>query len=163
MGTPLGINSKAYYRSTGTYGSPTFTEVTIISDLAVNVQWDEADASARSSRVKSTAKTMLGLEFTGRLKVVPGNAVYTAFINALMSDDVLDVLILNGAKDVNDVRGYRCDVQVFQGNEDQAMANALFLDIVMKPNDYTNPVKAVLVASGAPTYAIPGADGDTYA
>ena len=162
MPTPIGILSKLYYRSGGTYGSPTFTEVTIVGDVSVSPQWDEANISSRASRVKSMKKSMLGLEFSVMLKKVPGNTVYGAFVDALMSDNVLDVLVLDGARDANDARGWRCDVQVFQGNDDQSLSGGGFLDLVLKPNDETNPAKAVLVSGGALTYAIPGAAGATY-
>jgi len=162
MATPIGILSKLYYNS-GTYGSPTWVEVTLVGDLAVNPQWDEADISTRGSRVKSMKKTMMGIEITGRLKKVPGNTAYAKFVDGLMSDSLIDVLVLDGANDSNDVRGYRMDVQVFQGNDDQSLSAGGFLDIVLKPNQDTNPVKAVLVATGAPTYATPGAAGATYA
>lgn len=162
MSTPIGILSKLYY-NTGTYGSPTWTEVTLIGDLAVNPVWEEADISTRGSRVRSMKKTIMALEITGTLLKDPGNAVYTAFVNALMSDTLLDILVLDGANNANDTRGYRLDVQVFQGNDDQALTGGGFLDLVLKPNQDTNPVKAVLVAAGAPTYATPGAAGSTYA
>ncbi len=162
MSTPLGVNSKLYYNS-ATYGTPTWVEVSLIADLAVNPQWDERDVSSRGSRVKSMKKTMLGIEVTGTLKKKPGDTVYGKFVDALMSDDTLDVLVLDGPRDQNNVRGYRFDAQVHQGNDDQSLAGGGFLDIVLKPLQDTNPAKAVLVTGGAPTYATPGADGDTYA
>lgn len=162
MSTPIGILSKLYY-NTGTYGSPIWTEVSIVGDVAVNPTWDEADISTRASRVKSMKKTMLGIEITARLKKVPSSTVYAAFVNALMSDGLLDILVLDGPNNTDGVRGYRMDVQVFGGNDDQSLNAGGFLDIVMKPNQDTNPVKAALVDSSALTYATPGASGATYA
>lgn len=160
----LGILAKLYYRSAGTYGAPTWTEISLISDLAVNPAWDKADASSRGSRVKKSAKTMLGLEFTGRLKKKPGDASYEAVMNALVSDDVLDVLILDGDKDTENNRGWRCDVQVHSANEDQAMANVLYEDITLEPACTDNEPKAVKVAAGPTlTYSTPGANGGTFA
>jgi hypothetical protein len=163
MGTPIGILSKLYYRSGGTYNSPTWAEVAIAGDVSVSPQWDEADISSRGSRVKSMKKSMLGLEMSVKLKKVPGNSVYGAFVDALMSDGVLDVLVLDGDKATNDVRGWRYDAQVFQGNDDQSLNGGGFLDLVLKPMDDTNPTKAVLVTAGALTFATPGASGGTYA
>lgn len=162
MATPLGITSKLYYNS-ATYGSPTWVEVTLIADLAVNPQWERHNVSSRGSRVISNKKTMLGLEITGTLKKKPGDTTYGKFVDALMSDDVLDVLVLDGARDVNNVRGWRFDAQVTQGNDDQSLTGGGYLDIVLSPLDDTNPTKAVLVTGGALTYATPGAEGDTYA
>lgn len=162
MATPIGILSKLYY-NTGTYGSPTWTEVTAIGDLAINPVWEEADISTRGSRVRSMKKTIMAIEITGTLKKVPGNSVYADFVDALMSDDLVDILVLDGASTANDTRGYRMDVQVFSGNDDQSLAGGGFLELTLKPNQDTNPVKAVLVTGGSPTFATPGAAGGTYA
>ena len=162
MSTPLGVNSKLYYNS-GTYGSPTWVEVSLIADLAVNPQWDEHDVSTRGSRVKSMKKTMLGIEVSGRLKKKPGDTTYAKFVDGIVSDDTLDVLVLDGARDANNARGWRFDAQIHQGNDDQSLSGGGFLDIVLKPLTDVNPARAVLVTGGALTYATPGPDGETYA
>lgn len=160
----IGLNAKLYWRSAGSYGSPTWTEASLVSDLSVNVTWDEADASARESRIKQMVKTLLTLEFTGRLKKKPLDATYEAFMNAVLSDGVLDVLVMDGDKAVEGNRGWRCDAQVFSATEDQAMSNALFEDIVLKPSVETNPALAVKVdAGGVLTYSTPGTNGGTFA
>jgi len=160
----LGINAKLYWRSGGSYEAPTWTEVTIIADLAVNPAWDDSPADDRSSRVKRRMKTVLGLEFSGRMKKKPGNTAYEAFMNALLSDDALDLLVMDGDKDVANNRGWRCDCQVFSGNEDQAMANVLYEDIILAPTDSDNTPKAVKATGGGTlTYSTPGVLGGTFA
>lgn len=147
----LGITSKVY-RNTNIYASPTWVEMTCISDLAVNAAWDEADGSSRVGRVKQSAKTLMGLEITGKALVSDTAADYLALWNAIHSDTPLDLLILNGAKDSNGVRGYRADFHVFSGSEDQAMANQLYLDITLKPAVSDNPTKTAVVSAGAPAF-----------
>lgn len=160
----LGINAKVYYRSAGSHASPTFTAIGLFSDVAVNPTWDEGDASSRASRIKKAAKTQLGLEVTARLKKKPLDAAYEAVMNALVSDDVLDILILDGDSETVGNRGWRFDAQVFSANEDQAMANVLYEDIVLKPACTENEPKAVKVGAGpALTYSTPGVDGATFA
>lgn len=151
----LGI-SAVLYRNTASYGTPTWTAVTCVSDLAINPAWDEADGSTRGSRVKASAKTLLGLEITGKLKVDGADEGYAAIADALLSDTPLDLMILDGGSTTNDVRGWRADFHVFSASQDQAMANVLFDDIVLKPAVSANPTKSVVVASGAPVFsAIP--------
>ena len=158
----LGINAKLY-RNTGSYEATSLSEVTLISDLAVNVTWDEAPADARESRVKQVVKTMLGLEITGRIKKKQTDANYLAFMSAMLSDDLLDLFVLDGAFDIVGVEGWRADFLVFSGSEDQAMANSLYVDFTLKPFIEDHEVKAIRVAAGpAFTYSIPGADGATF-
>lgn len=160
----LGITAKAYYRSSGTYASPTWTELTLFADVSVNPTWDEADTSSRTSRVKTSLKTMLGVEITARMRKKMLNTQYTAMMNAVLSDDVVDFLILDGDRAVEGVRGWRFDGQVFQGNEGQGLADAQFVELVIRPADSDNLPRPVLVgAAGALTYSVPGPNGETFA
>ena len=159
----IGLNAKAY-RNTGTYGSPTWSEMSLISDLSVNPTWDKADASARESRIKQTVKTLVSLEITGKMKKKLLDTNYDAFMNVMLSDATLDLLILDGDKDTVGVRGWRADFQIFSANEDQGMGNVLFADFSLEPSITENPPKAVLVAAGPTlTYSVPGTNGGTFA
>lgn len=158
----LGINAKLY-RNTGTYEATNLSEVTLISDLTVNVVWDEAPADARESRVKQVLKTMLGLDITGRMKKKPLDANYEAFMNALLSDDTMDLFVLDGDFSTVGVRGWRADFLVFSGTEDQAMSNSLYEDLVLKPFVEDHGILAVKVEAGPTfTYSTPGVDGGTF-
>jgi hypothetical protein len=160
----LAINAKLYYRSAGSYGSPTFTAIDIVADANVEPVWDEGAADSRESRVHAFMKTMLGLQVSFRLKKKPTNAAYEALMNALVGDTVIDFLVMDGDKDTVNNRGWRFDAQVYSGSEDQALANVLYEDMTIKPYPGDNPVKAVLVGAGpALTYSIPGANGGTFA
>jgi len=157
MGARLGIESVLYLNG-GTYGSPTWGALTFINDLTVNNQWDKADANSRASRIKQAVKTLLGLSWTGTI-LVPGetNADYTTIIDAMNSDDILDIMVLNGPNTENGVRGYRCDVQVTNATEDQGSGAVLYDQIEFMPTPSANPPKSVLVTSGAPVFsALPG-------
>jgi len=101
------------YRNTGTNGSPSWSAVTVIADLTANTTWDKGPADSRSSRIKKSVKTMLGLTFSGTMKKTPDDANYEAFMNAIIADSVLDLLILDGPSTTNGVRGWRIDVQIF--------------------------------------------------
>lgn len=160
----LGIKAK-FYRNTGSFDSPSWSECTLLSDCAVNPSWDSGDASDRGSRIKVEAKTQMGLEFPCKMRKVPGDANYEAFMNALLSDATLDLLVLDGAKETVGARGFRCDCQIFQGNEDQGLGvGALVVDLSIKPAPSGNPTRAVLIGAGPTiTYSTPGASGASFA
>lgn len=152
----LGILAKVY-RNTGSYGSPTWAEVAEIADLAVNPAWDEAEGGSRASRVKKTAKTMLGIEVTGRIKVQTSDAGYIAIRDAMYTDIPIDLLVLNGEDDENGAHGWRAEWHVFEGGEDQAMGNRLYMDFVLRVADTDNAVSYAEVSGGSPTFTTPGA------
>lgn len=160
----LGILAKLY-RNTGSYGSPVWSECTLISDAQVSPAWDEGSADARESRIKQVRKTMMGLEVTGKMKKKIDDTNYEAFMNALLSDAVLDILVLDASKDTVGARGWRFDAQVFSGTEDQAMnVGAMYVDLALKPSlDTNNPVAVKVAAGPTLTFSTPGASGGTFA
>ena len=164
MAAPLGINAKMYYRSAGSYNSPTWTELNIVSDLTVSPEWEKAEVGSRASRIMKQVKTRLGLTFAGRFLKKPGNTQYETLMNALVSDEVLDLLILDGDRATEHVRGWRADCQLFSGTEDQNMTSALYVDFSIEPTDSDNEPKVVKVAAGGILqYSTPGVNGATFA
>lgn len=157
----LGINAKCY-RNTNTWGSPTWSEVSCISDFVLPVAWDQIEAGTRASRVKAGARTMVALNPTGKLKSSTDEANYIAFWDALMAspgdaEEELDLLILNGEKDTDGCRGYRGIFIVTSGSEDQGLGNALFIDIALMPSafaidDPATPFSKAVVEAGNPVY-----------
>lgn len=148
----LGILSKVY-RNTGSYGSPTWTEVTLVSDVTVTPSWDKGDGSVRASRVKQSAKTQMGLEMSVKIRVDLTDAGYLAFLSGLHSDTLLDLMILDGPSTTNGVQGYRADFGVFSGSEDQSMGAVLYRDFSIEPGVSSNPAKSVTVSAGAPVFS----------
>jgi hypothetical protein len=148
----LGIKSGAYLNS-GSYGSPTWTLVTCISDLSVKPAWKEADGSTRASRLELSVKTMLGLQITGKIRADSGDTNWTSIMAALLSDSPLDMMILNGLSTVNGTIGYRCDFQLYDASEDQGLNAVVFDDIMLKPTVSANSnYQTVLVTTGAPVF-----------
>lgn len=154
MADRLGIKCKAY-RNTSTHGSPSWSEINHISDFTVSVTWDEADGSSRISRVKMTVKTMLGLEFSGKIKVNVADANYAAMRDASFGDGVLDILVMEDGDNATENNvGFRCDVQVLKFDVDQGMGTSLYRDFTLKPTTTDNLPELATVGGGAViTYA----------
>ena len=150
----LGINSKAYYRSTGNFGTPTWTELSGFGDMAVNAAWDVADAATRASRVKSEVKTMLGLEVTGRLRSEDASAAYNAVFDAFLSTTSnIDIMVLDGSSSSNGARGFRFEAIAKQANQSQGLQDSLFLDMSFTPDAFSgNSYQSVLVTAGSPAF-----------
>lgn len=160
---PLGIRSKCY-RNTGTYNSPTWSEIDIINDFNLNITWDEVDSNSRESRVKRMVKTLLAVEATGNMRKKVGDANYIALLNAAYSDQAIDFLILDGAITEVGSEGWRFDGIVTSTSEDQGTGVALYRQISIKPTLSDNPIRAVYIAAGPTTqYATPGGDTTVFA
>ena len=154
MAAKLGIDAKLYINTAGTYGSPTWVEVTCVKDFKLSYKWNTTDAPSRANRVGEKAKLTIDISGSGSLKASDTDAQYLAIWNALVGNTTnLDVLILNGAKDNNGSRGVRYDALVVTGDEDQGIGNAIYTDIEVVPDAFkTNPPKYCVVTAGSPVY-----------
>ena len=147
----LGRDAKLYI-NTASFGSPTWSAVDNISDLAIEAAWNEAAAPTRESKVEMAAKTQLPLAVTGKMKFDLTDANTGTILDALVSDAVLDIMVLNTPSTVNGGRGYRFECQVFDGSEDQGLGTAIYDAIKFKPYPNSNSPASVKVASGAPVF-----------
>jgi hypothetical protein len=148
----LGVKS-TFNLNTGSYASPVFSACTFVSDLNLKTTWDKAEAATRVSRVKTQAKTMMGLSHTGKLRASDtGDTNYQTINAALIGDTVLNVMILNGGSAENGSWGFMYDCQLSQADEDLGLGVAVFDDIEIIPYPSGNPPQYALVTSGAPVF-----------
>lgn len=152
MDTRLGVFSKLYINE-GTYGSPTWTEIDLIGNLAIAGTWDKGESSARRARVRTNEPTLLDLNLTGTIRVDHTDDGYNLVRDAFLDPNgVVDVLVLNGGNTRNGSLGYRFDAKVFSLGEDQALGNVLFNDLEIGPCASDNDPQAVEVTGGVPVY-----------
>jgi hypothetical protein len=138
------------YRNSANYASPTWVETTIVGDLSVTAAWDWATAPTRESAIITGARTTLPLSAKGKMRCADTDANYIAFDDAFHnSSAVVDLMILNGDQNTNGVTGFRCEFEVVDWGEDQALANALMKDFEVRPSATGNLPKRAKVASGA--------------
>jgi hypothetical protein len=158
METKIGILS-VFYVNDGTYGSPAWVEIDLISDLAVDAAWDEGESTARRTVVHTFEQTMLALDIPGKIRKDHSDAGYILIQNAFLSRAVIDILALDEDNDVNGATGFRFDGKVFTFSEDQAMGNVLFKDFTIKPCASVNVPKFATVVGGVPVFTDIGAVG----
>lgn len=148
----VGVFCKLYINS-GSYGSPVWEEVDLISDLADNAAWERGDSSARRSRVRTMEPTMLGLELTGSVRTDYTDDRYNDLRDAFLTNGTLDILVLTGDIGVNGSLGFRFDAKVFDFGSDQALANVLFNSFVMIPSASDNEPQAAISNGSAVTFS----------
>jgi hypothetical protein len=147
-----GLKANLFY-NTASYGSPTWAEITLVADCAVEGTRDEAGGSTRASSVKLFEPTQLALGISGKVRTDSTDTGFAALLaNFLDPSTAIDVLVLDGTTTENGSLGYRFDAKVFSMGEDQALNSVLFRDFTIKPCISANPVKSVLVTSGAPVF-----------
>lgn len=148
----LGITSK-FYINNGTYGSPTWVLCDLVSDLKVGGKWNEGESSVRRTRIQTFEPTNLALELTGKIRKKLSDTAWALVRAAYLNGTTLDVLVLDGKRDVTSSEGFRFDACVFDMSEDQGLQAVVFNDFTIKPSAQTDnlPQRAVVV-SGTLTY-----------
>jgi hypothetical protein len=147
----LGIDSKIY-RNTGNWASPVWVEIDLVSDFTINASWNKASYTTRRSRVEVSKKTTLNLTVSGKIRADDDDDGFHYLYDGFLSEDPVDLLILNGPNDQDDVYGWRCEWYVDQANEDQGLQTVLFEDFTLTPADEENSPQSVLIVSSSPVY-----------
>jgi hypothetical protein len=151
METRLGILSVLYVND-GTYGAPSWVEIDLISDLAVNPTWNEGESTVRRSRIQTFEETTMALDLPGKLRVDRTDAGFLKMEEAFLNGTQLDFLTLNGASNQERSAGFRFDGKIFSFSEDQAMGAVLFKDFTVKPSASVNIPKIAVVTGGVPVF-----------
>ncbi len=143
-----GYASKLYY-NTASFGTPTWVECTLVGDAAVDLSYDEDDATTRGDGVKASEPTLLGIEISGRMRSDENNTQMVAWETAFFTRAILDLMALDGGSTTNGVRGVRYEGKLHKWSEDQALGKVLFRDFMHKPCASENARQKAIVASGA--------------
>lgn len=146
------------YRNTGTYGSPTWTSVSMVKDVTPNTPWDMVDASIRASRVKLYAPTQQDFDVTMNVLDNDSDAGVQAFKAAANTAVPIDILVMDGPITDEGVRGVRFHA-LFSQNQDQSIGNVNYNNFTCKPAFHSDGYpKYVVAGSGsALTFTAPGA------
>ena len=148
MSDRVGVSGRVY-RNTGTYDVPTWVAINKLSDVQLNFAWETADSSDRTSRVRKVAKTMVGISVTARIKTAWSDPGYQAIYAAAVSPGAaIDLMILDGATTDEGARGLRGMWHVTQRNQNQALGERLYDDVIFTPADRDEQFSAVVVGPG---------------
>lgn len=154
MANGLGIDCVLYYNS-GTFGSPTWVELSNVLDVQVGGAWNSGDGSSRATRVIKEGRTRLPLQISGRMladKSTGYVAMRTAYY-ASGTSAIIDVMVLDGPSDSNGADGFRFEAEVHDFSRDEGADNVVYRDFVLKPSIFgSNAVQSVVVASGSPVF-----------
>lgn len=148
----IGIKGKSY-RNSGTYGSPTWSEVTVISDLQVGSSWQTAKSTIRASRINTKVPTTLDLSVTGKLRNDDDDTNFIALLAAYHGPTAVDMLVLDGGNSTDGSQGYRGYWYLTKFDLPQGLDDAQFFDFELSPDNATQQMKTAAVASSTLAYA----------
>lgn len=142
MAHVLSQNAKAY-RNTGTYASPTWSEITLIKDLTLNLSKDKADVTTRSSGGWKEFVDGLkdgSVEFSHLWDTA--DAHFTAMRTAFTANTSIEVLVLDGGSAVVGSQGLRATMMVESFTRNETLGEALMVDVTLAPVKNSNAAPA---------------------
>lgn len=150
-----GWKAKGYYRSGGTFESPTMTEITVVGNLKVSPKYKSAVIPTREGKgLELEEPTLLGIEVSGFIRDDENDAAFLAFDTAFHAKTELDTAFLNGGITEAGSRGYRLGMKVHEWEQQQDNDGVLGYQFVLKPCISDNPKqRAVVSPEGVVAYS----------
>lgn len=145
MSTPTGLDCKLY-RNSATYAVPTWVEMKNVKDLTLNGETAEADVSARKSRFRLRARTLidLGIDFD-YLKDTDDLTNYQALRSAWLGSVDLEFAVADGDITTQGTEYLRFTGGVFKFTENQPLENGVGAAVTVKPTPSAHDPEFVIV------------------
>lgn len=133
MSHVLSENAKLYY-NTGTYASPTWTELTNVKDVTLNLEKDEVDVTCRSSGgFKEFVDGLIDATVDFQMVWNTGDAGFTAVKTAFFAKSAIAVLVADGVYSVSGTQGLRATCMVKSFSRSETLGEALMVDVSLRP------------------------------
>ena len=146
MGVRLGLEAKLY-RNTGTSGSPTWTEMTNVKDLTLNLEASEADVTTRGNagwRATLAALKDASIEF--EMVWDTADAAFTAIKDAFFGSTSVEFAVMDGDIETAGSQGLRAVMSVTNFSRSEPLEEAISVSVTAKPTYATTAPTWMTVA-----------------
>lgn len=131
MSVRLGLDARLYYGPAGTSAT---TEITNVKDLTLNLEKAEADVTTRANNGwRATVGTLKDASIEFQMVWDSADGGFTAIRQAFLDNTPLDFKILSGADDDPDAEGLLATCEVFAFTRNEALEEAITVDVTIKP------------------------------
>lgn len=147
----------ACYRNSGTYGSPTWSEVTLIRDSNIAAPWDLGDSSIRATRAKLQEKTQIALSGQINVRADDADTAYQALLAAAMaagSSGIIDMMLLDGDIASEGAAGFRAHWNLNFSGQNQEIGGVIYTPFDLSPAYHSSgyPSKVLMGSDSAPSF-----------
>jgi hypothetical protein len=125
--------------NTGSFGSPTWVDWKNVKDVTLNMEADDADASTRKSRIKTSLAGMIGASVDFQSNWDTTDTVFAAILAAFLAGTTVDLAVLDGGSAEAGSQGLHAEFCVLKCSEAQPLNGVTQADISIKPAQTDNP------------------------
>lgn len=148
MGVKFGLDAKLYFCAAGIGATPTWTELTNVKNVTLNLQKGEADVTTRANNGwKATAGTLKEGSIEFEMVWDTADAGFTALKDAYFNNSLIGLAAMDGPVATVGSQGLWADCMVIDFSRDEPLEEALSVKVTAKPTYSANPPIWKTVAS----------------
>ena len=133
MGFKLGMEARLY-RNTGTYETPTWTEIDNVKDVTLNLETGEADVTTRANNGwRATAATLKDGSVEFEMVWDTADAGFTAIQEAYFDNTSIEFAIMDGDIATSGTQGLRATMAVTNFSRNEPLEEAITVSVTIKP------------------------------
>ena len=134
MSVVLGKDAKLYFCAAGIGGTPTWTELTNVKNVTVNLQKGEADVTTRGNNGwKASVGTLKEGSIEFEMVWDTEDAGFTALQQAYFGNTTIEFLVLDGDVTTVGSQGLRATMSVMSFSRNEALEEAITVSVTLKP------------------------------
>jgi len=147
MSFTLGRNCKLYYKTGGVADSASFTEVTNIKDVTLNLTSDEADVTTRGSGGwKQTAQALRDASVSFEMEWDTSASDFQAFLDAFTGATTIGVAVMDGDYSTPGSEGFEADMTVTEFTRSEPLNDSAKASVTIKPTySATAPTWTIII------------------
>ena len=147
MTVPIGFQCKLY-RNTGTYASPTWTEITNVKDLETPYAFSEADVSSRAGGgFREKMAGLLDAPINWGMVYDPADTVFVAIQTAAFARTTVEFAVADGAIATNGTRYLRARCQIMGFPTNQPLEEGVTVEVSAFPTRNSDGAPAFVTVS----------------
>ncbi len=132
MAYVLGMNAKLYY-NTGSYASPTWTLISNVRDLTLNLERGDTDITTRGGGGwRQSVATLADGSIDFGMVWDTADTVFTAIKNAFVNNTTVEFLALDGLQATTGSQGLRATMAITSFSRNEGLEDALTVDVSAK-------------------------------
>lgn len=133
MAHVLSEDAKLYY-NTGSYATPTWTEITNVKDLTLNIDKGEVDLTTRGSGgFNEFGDGLIDASVEFNILWDSSDTAFTALRTAFFAKTAVECLVLDGDSTTTGNQGLRATMMVKSFTRNETLGEALMVDVTLRP------------------------------
>jgi len=147
MSVKLGLDARLYYCAAGMEGTPTWTELTNVKDVTLNLETGEADVTTRANAGwRASVATLKEGSIEFEMVWDTEDTGFTAIKDAYFNNAAIAFAVMDGDISTVGSQGLQADFTITNFSRNEPLEEALTVSVTAKPTYSTVALAWVTIA-----------------